>query len=239
MAKRSKDDIAADIRSQLRGILRLRELLLNPPVPLIEDRQKPTGEPRYYLRFFNDRPPQKITGLKGRTSALSLPHEHLVAEVANFAKAVWHLKDWLCRWGEVTGSAIKNDIEDHAEPSPELMICADLANMDKHGESRSKRSRRNPQLDPEVELDTSRSGLIEFYYNGVTKEHELLVENRAPVSHRVRVLVDDKTTALPDDAVTVIDAAFRHWIPLVARLQVLADDNPESVHLRSALGLSV
>lgn len=91
----------------------------------------------------------------------------------------------------------------------------------------------NPRLVPEIVFDTSRSGLLEFYYNGATKQRELLVSNPVPIPHRVDVA--DGTGTVIGDAATIIRAGFDYWLPLIRSLGVLAGAGHEDVALRDVL----
>jgi hypothetical protein len=77
-----------------------------------------------------------------------------------------------------------------------------------------------PRLVPEIAFDTSRSALLEFYYNGATKQRELLVTNTVPIPYGVDVA--DGTGAVIGNAADIIRAGFDHWLPLIKQLDVLA-----------------
>jgi hypothetical protein len=171
----------------------------------------------------------RITGLRHGADLLRLPDERIQDAALGFAKSVWHLKDRLKKWVRVTGGA--DDIETFVRGSHNLCICGDLANRKKHGGSDNL-----SRLDPEIEsvaFDTSKSGWLVLYYNGATKEKELLVSEPVPIPFTVEMAAPSGQ-ARPD-AVAVIHDGFRHWLPLMQRLGVLAGSDRESEVLRSTL----
>ena len=85
-----------------------------------------------------------------------------------------------------------------------------------------------------VKFDTSKNGVVEFYYDGASKEKELLVTNPVPIPYVVEILLSNGTAAL-GDAVDIISQAFFGWLPLIQRLGVLAGSDRESEHLREIL----
>ena len=229
VAKKGPDKIATEIWGELRGILRLMEDLRAPLhhfEPLVPP---PMDRPGYYV-MFDQRPRRLMNGKRlGGIGKLSLPDERISSQALELAKAVWHLKDRLHQFAKATGVHI--DVEAHATESPELLICADLANWKKHGANKN-RSTLSPRLGT-VAFDTSGSGPVEFFYDGATKQKELLVTNPTPISFTVAISVDGDVEI--GDAVEVICRGFRHWLPLIETLGVLAGDDREAERLRAEL----
>jgi hypothetical protein len=127
---RSPQRTAAEIRKELRGILRMQAELQQPLDEFWADPNRPVGVPRFYVRF--DRSwPRGVIGLRIGVLKIKLPDERIQDHVLEFAKGVWHLKDRLHQWVKATGSG--EDVEAWAEQSIDLRICADLANWKKHG----------------------------------------------------------------------------------------------------------
>lgn len=229
-SKGETENIAAEIRRELRSILRLWNDLraplqkFEPLNPLLAER------PRFYVAF-DLRPRRRITGLKlGGLPNLSLPDERIQGAVWEFAEGVWHLKDRLHQWVKATGN--NTDVEAFVKTSQRLLICADLANMKKHGRSEN-RSKLDPQLG-NVIFDTSKSGPIEFFYSGAGKDKELLVTNPVPIPFSVELLIHDGTASL-GDAVEIIHQAFTDWLPLIQKLGILSGDDNETKLLREQL----
>jgi hypothetical protein len=118
-------EMAAEIRKELRGILRRMDELRRPmPVELVEG--VPEGEPRYLLR---------------KASA----YEAIQEDVITLAGMVWHLKDRLKRWMADSGLECQPSIEDLAAAHKAMLICGDLIDSKKHGGG-SNRSGYSPQV---------------------------------------------------------------------------------------------
>lgn len=228
MAKKSRDKIAAEVRTELRSIIRQTDDLRRPLSRFEVHRRRRIGEPRFYVSFdVNAR--RDINGLKTFYPSITLPDERIEDAVTNLAKSVWHLKDRLRQYAKAIGS--KEDVEAWANGSQSLLVSADLANYKKHGESRN-RSKINPRIEG-VRFDTSQSGLAELWYEGATKEKDLLVTLRKPIPYTVDIHIDGGVVL--GDAVSLLSSAFQHWLPLIERLGVVANDNRESVSLRERL----
>ena len=159
-----------------------------------------------------------------RVSVLELrfPVETITDRVALLAASVWHLKDRLKKYAKVTKR--HSDIEVWANGDRHLQICGDIGNQKKHG-GNDNVSGLDPRVVAEVVFDTSRSGLLEFYYDGATNQRELLVSDAMPIPYRVDIA--DGMGAVIGDAATVIRAGFDHWLPLIDRLGVLAGEGPD------------
>lgn len=228
-ANRSSDQIASEIRTELRGILRIRRDLYTP-IGRFDPISESSGGLRYYVVF--DLHERKIIhGLKmNSVVSLKLPDEAIRDRILEFAKAVWHLKDRLHAFAKSTKQAV--DMDAIANGSNSLLIVADLANKKKHGQS-GKRSQFNPCLDGVV-FDTSNSGPVEFFYDGALKEKELIVTNPVPIAFSVSVLNQDNNNVL-GDARDIINKAFFDWLPVIKKLGILKQDDPETRALRSIL----
>lgn len=223
------DLIAAEIRAELRSIVRQQAELNTPIDAFSEAIDVPPGEPRFYVQF-DAQPRMKAQGLKARMPSLTIPHERINDQVFEFAKSVWQLKDRLKLW--VTALELSVDIEKEAHSCIELLITADLANWKKHGGNRN-RSGLNPRL-AEVRFDTSKSGIVELYYDGASKEKELMVSVPEPISYCVDVLNDNGCKVL-GGAIEIISAAFAHWLPIIRKIGVLDGGNREAEYLNNVL----
>jgi len=123
------------------------------------------------------------------------------------------------------GIQIEVSIEKMVEKSLNLLLCADLYNMKKHGELNRPRTTYSPILNG-VSFDASKSGVIGINYNGASKMGDILATNPEPVPYRVEILSGDGKTRF-GDAVVVITRGFGYWIPLIRQLGILKDE-PES-----------
>ena len=74
-----------------------------------------------------------------------------------------------------------------------------------------------------------------MFYEGATKERELLVSNPVPLHFTVPVLVGGDVKF--GDAISILSGAFEHWKALIGRICVLAGSDRESTALRQMLGL--
>src|SRR4051812_14865928 len=91
----SADDMAAEIRRELRGILRRMDDMRRPMLVELVD-GIPEGEPRYRLR---------------KASA----YEAIQEDVITLAGMVWHLKDRIKRWMTAAQLACTPTVEEMAE----------------------------------------------------------------------------------------------------------------------------
>jgi len=223
------NEIAGQIRQELRGVLRLWKDL-RTPIERFEPFRATPGDPyRYYVQF-DVRPRRRIKGLQIGLKSLSVPDERIQDQVLEFAKAVWQLKDRLRQWAKAVGA--RSDVEVTAKKNTSLLVCSDLANLKKHGRCEN-RSGLNPHLGT-VRFDTSESGMVEFFYDGATKEKELIVSRPVPIPFRVDVKTHDGSDVL-GDAVEIIADAFKAWLPVIEELGVLSADDPETRRLRELL----
>ncbi len=227
--RRTVEEIAQEIRVELRGIVRKYKQLRRPLNQFTPVNSKPDDKPYYYVVFDNSEHRQ-ITGLKIRTAKVHLPDENIVDSVVGFAASVWHLKDRLYQWAKATGQSV--DIKALISKSKGLRVCADLTNKKKHARNEN-RSGLDPTLGL-VEFDTSRSGPLEFFYNGATKDKELIVSNPVPIPYKVNIVADKGEPAL-GDAVLVIYEAFKDWLPIIKTMGALDSDDGESLALRKTL----
>ena len=228
--KKTADQIAAEIRVELRSILRLRDELRNP-LQRFEALSPPRADgPRFYVSF-DLRPRRPLPGLKvGGLPRLSCPDERITDQVAELAKAVWHLKDRLYQWVKASGRSA--DIDGFTKSSKELLICADLANLKKHGRNKN-RSGLNPRL-ANVDFDTSKNGTVEIFYDGATKAKEVIVERAIPIPYTVQLLIHDGPDSI-GDAIEIVSRGLESWLPLIQQLGVLEGDGREEHFLRNAL----
>ena len=225
----SIDQLAKEIRAELRSIVRQRDELSKPLDAFGEVVDLPLGEPRFCV-MFDAKPRRKVHGLQARMPTLTLPDERISDQVMEFAKSVWQLKDRLKLWVKAHG--LSTDIEGEANKSSDLLVTADLANWKKHGENKN-RSGLNPRT-TEVRFDTSKNGVVELYYDGASKEKELLVTVPEPIPYWVDVVADGGPNVL-GNAVDIISAAFAYWLPLIQTLGILKGTDRETEHLNKKL----
>jgi hypothetical protein len=227
--KRSPERIRSEIKTELRNILHNLCELLRPINRFYTSPDRSVGVPRHFV-CFDSAPHREVTGLRTNILQMSFPVETITDRVALLAASVWHLKDRLNHYAKATKAPANSDAWANSDRS--LQICGDIGNHKKHGHNQNH-SGVNPWLVPEIVFDTSRSGLLEFYYNGATKQRELLVSNPVPIPYRVDVA--DGAGTVIGDAATIIRAGFDHWLPLIHQLSVLAGAGQEDAALRDVL----
>jgi hypothetical protein len=218
------EQILKGIHAELRSIVRQRNNLIQPIKTFSLRPYTPKGKPCYYVDFDNN-PRRDIRGLCAPLKTIRLPDEKIQDEVLQLAQSVWHIKDRLKQWVELKNLSL--DIEKLAESSVPLQVCADLANRKKHGRFEN-RSGLYPWLD-KVSFDTSKNGLVELFYDGSSKEKELLVTNPVPIAYTVDILVGDGKKSL-GNAVDYIGQAFNFWLPIIRQIGIFTDD-PEGKKL--------
>jgi hypothetical protein len=201
------DDMASEIRTELRGIFRRMDELCRPIVPeLVEGVLE--GEPRYSLR--------KMAA-----------HESIQEEVIALAGIIWHLKDRLKRWISAAKIDCQPAIEEIAAADSALLICGDLIDSKKHG-GRSNRSGYAPCVG---EIGIRPNGKMGIKYDGALKLSEIRVMNPDPVSFTVEIITGDgKGTLGP--AMDVVRKAFEPWRVVIDELDLLGASDGESVQLR-------
>lgn len=247
---RRRDDkiaiISQEIRSELRRIIRKYNELTRPLQLFRVVDTRPDGAPKYQVCF--DLYPHEPTGSGLRMSSKKVcqPDERLQDLVYDFAGSVWHLKDRLHAWGRARSLLYVKPkrIEDHAKDSPELLITADLITRKKHA-AHENRSGIDPCLDV-IQLDTSASGRIEYWYNGAVKETILLVTDPTPIPFCIDICEGNglgqpkSDPPLPEErignAANVIWTGFRHWIPLIKEFKIFTSGDPEYIALAAILG---
>lgn len=217
------DTIAERVRAALRSILRDWKRLSRP---LPTDPIPPRGQQGSY-RF-------RVRGAES--------YEELQEEVLQFAGRVWQLKDGLIRWlktrlqlrltfthlgtgQKVSGSGgtdAKRTIEDIAKMSLQLQLCADLYNTHKHYED-CDRSKYQPLLTG-VRYQSAAGGMA-FRYDGTRKEAEILTAEAGSVSTRIEVHSGTHNVNF-GDAVVLVGQAFRYWLPIILRMELLVPGNP-------------
>ena len=175
--KRSPERIGGEIKTELRNILHNLCELLRPINRFYTSLDRPVGVPRHYV-CFDSTPHREVTGLRTNILKMGFPVESITDRVALLAASVWHLKDRLNHYAKATKSGA--DADAWANSDCNLQICGDIGNHKKHGHNQNH-SGVNPRLVHEVVFDTSLSGLLEFYYDGATKQRELLVSNPVPI----------------------------------------------------------
>lgn len=227
--KRSPERIGGEIKTETRNILNNLCELLRPIDRFYTSSERPVGVPRHFVCFDNT-PHREVMGLRTKTLKMSFPVETITDRVALLAASVWHLKDRLNHYAKITNAGA--DCEAWANSDRNLQICGDIGNYKKHGHNQNH-SGVNPRLVSEVVFDTSRSGLLEFYYDGATKQRELLVSNPIPIPYRVDVA--DGAGTIIGDAATIIRIGFDYWLPMIHQLGVLAGNGRDDAALRDVL----
>lgn len=192
---------------------------------------RPAGAPQYYV-MFDHAGPRAITGLRIGVLTLQLPDGAIEDKFYEYAKTLWHLKDRMHQWIKATKQSAKVD-EWIAQSTP-LLICADLANYKKHGRHQQQ-SDILPKLRHEITFDTSKSGVIEIYYEGALKRKVLYVSNPTPIAFKATIVREDDDSKVIGDALSTMDAGQKHWLPFIMNSGVLAPSDPESKALLNEL----
>jgi hypothetical protein len=179
-------------------------------------------------------------------------YEQLQERVINFAGRVWQLKDGIIKWllnkPNLTlgfddfqtstilvgtgGPYAENLIEDAAELSMPLLLCADLYNSYKHYAD-CNRSNYQPYLDG-VEFGGSNIRSWGIYYDVTRKASDITVADPSPVPIRIELRSRNHEVDF-GDAVVNIGRAFRHWIPLFRQVELLLTQNPPDQAIRNDL----
>jgi hypothetical protein len=226
---RSPEKIGGEIKTELRNALHNLCELLRPINRFYTSPDRPVGVPRHFVSF-DTTPHREVTGLRTSVLEMRFPVETISDGVAMLAASVWHLKDRLNHYAKATRAVA--DSNTWANSDRNLKICGDIANHKKHGHNQNH-SGVNPHLIPEIVFDTSRSGLVEIYYDGATKHRELLVSNTTPIPYRVDVA--DGNGCVIGHAATIIRAGFDHWLPLIDQLGIIAGPGRDDGALRDIL----
>jgi hypothetical protein len=227
--KRSPDKIGAEIKTELRTILHNLCELIRPINRFWTSPDRPVNVPRHFV-CFDTTLHHEVMGLRTNILKMSFPVETISDRVASLAASVWHLKDRLNHYAKATHSGA--DTEAWANSNRDLRICADIGNHKKHGHNQNV-SGLNPKLVPEIVFDTSKNGLLEYYYNGATKHSELLVSKPVPIPYRVDIV--DGAGKNIGDAASIIRTGFDHWLPLIQKLGILSASSREDAELRTIL----
>lgn len=221
--------IADEIKTELRCILHDLCELVRPIGHFYASPERPVGVPRHFVCF--DRSAHhEVLGLRRTILSLTLPVESITELAALTAASVWHLKDRLNHFAKATGSA--TDSNAWANANINTQICGDIGNRKKHGHNQNF-SGLNPRLADEVVFDTSKSGVVELYFDGATKHRELLVTNPVPIPFRVQVL--DGANAVLGNVTDIIRVGFDHWLPLIDQLGILSGTQRDDMALRDVL----
>jgi hypothetical protein len=204
--------LADAIKEELRSIIRQWDKLHKPLRCSEKVSPFSEGSPRY-----------RIEGAQS--------FEELEELILRFAGSVWHLKDRLNQWVKIkelkeiaaNGEQKEISIEQMAKESQNLLLCADLYNMKKHGKfGRNPKTTFSPILNG-VSFDTTKSNVIGICYDGASKMGDILATNPELVPYRVEILSGDHKRRF-GNAVVVITRGFGYWIPLLRQLGILRDD---------------
>ena len=163
----------------------------------------------------------------GGIGQLVYPHEGILDAISTLAMNVWHVKDYV---KDCLPKGKQRQVENFADGSTELKIVADLANEKKHARLDRPRSKLSPGLGllddgklmlGVVRFDTSRSGMVEFAYNGRNKSHRIWAEKLTPIPFGTDIVVTMRNgTASKGDAVQFIYDAYRQWQTLFLALGI-------------------
>ncbi len=201
------DEMATEIRKELRGIFR-RIDGLRRPLDVEPMEGIPEGEPRYLIRQAGH-------------------YEAIQEEVITLAGMVWHLKDRIKRWMAASCLGCSPTVEELADACMPLKVCGDLIDSKKHGGG-SNGSGYSPKVSG-ISLPTN--GLLAIRYDGGLKAGEFLVTKPDPMPYTIEIVSGDgKFTFGP--AVDVICKAFEQWRVLIENLDLLGGSDGESVQLR-------
>jgi hypothetical protein len=74
---------------------------------------------------------ERIRRFLGRIELYDRPYDEYEDDIWSFFQNCWHLKDWLKNDDELTVLQ-RDSVESRVAASPNLMVCADLANARKH-----------------------------------------------------------------------------------------------------------
>jgi HAMP domain-containing protein len=210
-------EIEAGVRGELRSILRRLARLRQPFDEFQAEASIPAGQ-------------------TGHRVVAAASHEAVQEEILALAGSVWHLKDRLNTWANANRFPCDPSIKAFAEANGALLVCADLINAKKHG-GMNNYSGFSPYLSG-IKLNTSKSGVLGIRFDGGLQETDLLVTHTDPVPWRVEILTGDGKGTL-GNAVDVIEAAFRAWLPLITDLGFLSAADPETSRLGQVLASSV
>jgi hypothetical protein len=200
----------AEIRAELRGILRRMDELRRPMTPELAIDPSEAELP-YVLRRMAS-------------------HEAIQEDVISLAGMVWHLKDRLNRWMSAVGKTCVPSIEEIAAAQKPLLICGDLIDSKKHGGG-SNRSGFAPQVG---EIGFSQDGRIGFRYDGALKLSDIRLEKPTPIPFTVDIVSGDGQFTF-GPAVDLISKAFENWRILIEVTGLLGGGDPESQELRRLL----
>lgn len=148
--------------------------------------------------------------------------EELEDQFADLAVWIWSIKDYLKGLSKTLGTTPKA-IEEHVDSDPALPMCADLANMLKHGQLRESRSTRWPasvkpsyvvKHDPYAPVSPIQS--ILFHTGGV----KLDVSDPALVE--VKFNIKGRAGESLGDGLEYLAAGVSSWESLLARLESAA-----------------
>ena len=200
------ENLANEIKVELRSIIRQWDKL-HKPLRCSEKVNIPEGSSYY-----------RIEGAQSYEEF----HELLLC----FAGSVWQLKDRFKLWVKTKGSdgkQVQTSIEKMVEKSLNLLLCADLYNIKKHGKLKYPRTHYAPILNS-ISFNTSKSGVIGINYDGqASKTSDIVATNPEPVPYRVEILSGDGKYCF-GNAVVVITRGFGHWIPFIIQSGILKKD---------------
>lgn len=205
------EQLTAEIRAELRSIVRQWDELRQPFTRYTEIKGIPQGQPRWRLD-------------QAKT------HEATHDDLYRFAGSVWQLKDRLKDWAKVAGirfskpgphgTQIPTDIEGIAKESTPLLLCADLFNFKKHGELSSPRTPYRPIFSGLGWANPKGHEAQALRIDGATKQHEFLYHEPVPRPWRCEI-ISAKQDWNFGHAVVVIALAMQPWIHVLMQSDIL------------------
>jgi hypothetical protein len=138
-------------------------------------------------------------------------HEELEDNVFNLFIWIWNAKDYLKRRAETKGLDPKH-VERAVKDDPLLLICADLANLLKHGKLKKSRSGKFPKLGS-VKFNAPQSAIRSIIVRAF--EVEIDFANPNGVEFKIPIL---------DKADNQIGDAFEYAAEAIHRLEKLREE---------------
>ncbi len=232
LGENARQSLIREVRSAIRQIEEAR----SPIVDFQEASKSSSDAPRFYIADAPG-PRRMVQGLRVGVKILTIPDERREDLLYQAVGTVWQLKDHLSAYLHAPGTSpskaeANRTVNAVVDDSMPLKLCADLFNLKKHGENRN-RSGLDPEIG-EIAYNLDQSGVVEIYYDGLTKQKELLVSNPAPIT----VVADIRSRATKEKVgyiTEVIVQAFQAWVPLVRTSGALATADGETKAVSSAI----
>lgn len=216
---------------ELRSILRQQTDLAIPRREYKLDTSRGDSGPRYYLRR-DARPNRVINGLRFKTKTMHLDDEPVIDMALSLSKSLWHFKDYIKKL--ISTSCVDCNLEEELRTKEYLLICADLANRKKHAENKN-RSKIDPRIGL-VKYDLTQVGEVELFYDGKSKDWELIVTHPNEIPFEVQIEGPGRQV-LFTDARQVFCNAFDEWKGILSEHGLLDSDDETCQMLKKLIGL--